>query len=321
MYDAIRNFKKEDGNTICDVFVRAPKRRTTPEYYDVVTDPIDLLKIQQKIKTDSYTGLDDLQDDVELLVNNARAFYKEDSEEYDDACTLWDVFLSQKTKLQDGQPDDQNESKSSRPIRNVGRARRTGNILDEEGEDLDIYEELFASVITAVDIDDRALHTMFQLLPSKKLYPEYYQVIDHPIDLKFIASKIQTNAYTSLSEMEKDLLQMTKNACIFNEPGSQIYKDAKALKKIFMAKRVEIETGRAIKSQHKRRGVPALSAITAALKENVESSVDEVEDEDVEAEGPMWQLFDILYNAAASNGMSICFVSKYSFFLKHSFSY
>lgn len=41
--------------------------------------------------------------------------------------------------------------------------------------------------------------------------------------------------------MEKDLLQMTKNACAFNEPGSQIYKDAKALRKIVLSKKTEIE--------------------------------------------------------------------------------
>jgi hypothetical protein len=49
-----------------------------------------------------------------------------------------------------------------------------------------------------------------------------------------IATKIQNNDYCSLSELEKDLLLMTKNACLFNEPGSQIYKNAKALKKVIV---------------------------------------------------------------------------------------
>lgn len=42
----------------------------------VVTNPIDLLKIQQKLKTDEYEDIDALQTDIELLVNNAKAFYK-----------------------------------------------------------------------------------------------------------------------------------------------------------------------------------------------------------------------------------------------------
>lgn len=35
VYDTIRNFKKEDGMLLCDSFIRAPKRRQEPTYYDV----------------------------------------------------------------------------------------------------------------------------------------------------------------------------------------------------------------------------------------------------------------------------------------------
>lgn len=35
-----------------------------------------MIKIQQKIKTDEYDDIDDLQADLELLTNNAKSFYK-----------------------------------------------------------------------------------------------------------------------------------------------------------------------------------------------------------------------------------------------------
>lgn len=35
-----------------------------------------MIKIQQKIKTDEYDDIDDLQADLELLINNAKSFYK-----------------------------------------------------------------------------------------------------------------------------------------------------------------------------------------------------------------------------------------------------
>lgn len=302
MYDALRSFKKDDGSTISDTFVRAPKRRSMPEFYEVVSTPIDLLRVQQKIKTDGYTGLDDMQTDIELLVNNAKAFYKPDSSEYQDACELLEIFHTNKVKILESNGDEvpQVETKAKTSLRST-RPRRSG--VDDEDE-MDLYEELFAAVMTAMDpvTNERPLYKEFQLLPSKKLYPEYYQVIDHPVDLKFIATKIQTNAYTSLTEMEKDLLQMVKNACTFNEPGSTIYKDARTLKKMFMARKVELENGRVTKSLARKRGL-SYSAVTAALKGEVESDDDDMDDDDIDAEeGPMLELFDYLYNAASASG-------------------
>jgi hypothetical protein len=44
--------------------------------YQVVTNPIDLLKLQQKLKTDEYEDVEEFTSDVQLMVNNAKAFYK-----------------------------------------------------------------------------------------------------------------------------------------------------------------------------------------------------------------------------------------------------
>lgn len=303
---------------LCDTFIRVPKRRQEPSYYEIVTNPIDLLRIQQKLKTDSYEDIDELAVDIELLVNNAKAFYRPDSDEYADATVLLEIFMQNKQKLFEAMALGEDPVlEAKRPVRAVGRKART-SVADNDDErsegskeDLDpndMYEELFASVMTAIDpFDNRPLHTEFQLLPSKRHYPDYYDVIEHPIDLKFIAKKIQTSAYSSLAEMEKDLLQMVKNACTFNETGSQIYRDAKALKKSFVHRRAEIETGKykPTPRPHKRRNT-TYSGMVGALKEEAESSDDEMDDMDGEgAAGPMWQLFDQIYNTANAAGMWI----------------
>lgn len=223
---------------LCDTFIRAPKRRQEPSYYEVVSNPIDLLRVQQKLKTESYDDVDELSTDFELLIKNAKAFYKAGSVEYQDACLLWTTFTANRAKLLEANGDDETTVRTKRIV----RQRKSGGTIDGDDasetssikaeEDQELFEELFTTVMTVVDETNRPLHPMFLLLPSKKLYSDYYDIIDHPIDLKCIATKIQTSAYTSLNEMEKDLLQMTKNACTFNEPGSQIYKDAKNLKRV-----------------------------------------------------------------------------------------
>ena len=69
-----------------------PYRRTEPEFYEVVSDPIDMLRIQQKLKMDEYTELKGLKEDFELLFKNALSYYKKGSQEFKDATEMSELF-------------------------------------------------------------------------------------------------------------------------------------------------------------------------------------------------------------------------------------
>ncbi len=66
-------------------------------------------------------------------------------------------------------------------------------------------------------------------------YPEYYEIIKEPVDLKMIALKIQDGHYKYTKQLERDLMIMIKNAKIFNEPKSHIYKVRGHLHKAIVA--------------------------------------------------------------------------------------
>lgn len=59
--------------------------------------------MQQKLKTDTYEDIEELSADIELLVNNAKAFYKPDTTEYKDASELWKLFVQSKQALESGE--------------------------------------------------------------------------------------------------------------------------------------------------------------------------------------------------------------------------
>nr|XP_034176310.1 LOW QUALITY PROTEIN: protein polybromo-1 [Osmia lignaria] len=329
LYDVLRNQKKEDGTLLCDAFIRVPKRRQEPGYYEVVTNPIDLLKVQQKLKTDEYRDMDDLAADIQLMVNNAKAFYMRTSPEYKDATELWELCVNTKNRIMEEYEDPEPKGKL---ILKVARLARKATLKQEDAEDtsesstnpdeetMQQFEDLFAAVMTATDPADnnRPLHTMFQLKPSKKLYPEYYDVIETPVDLKTVARKIQEGAYNTISDMEKDLMLMCRNACQFNEPGSQIYKDAKLLKKIITAATRKQDTGissnipkiaTTAPSTRSKRGsrtmAQSLIAQTASLPDEDEESDDEEEEpaETEEADNPQWQLFQTIRTAPNNQGV------------------
>ncbi|XP_046573937.1 protein polybromo-1-like isoform X7 [Haliotis rubra] len=194
---------------------------------------------------------------------------------------------------------------------------------DGQPDDPDDLEQLFSSVMTARD-GERDMSLIFQLLPSKSKYPEYFEIIKEPVDLKMIAQKIQEGQYKYRRQMERDLMVMIKNAKTFNEPKSQIYKDAVSLKKIIAAKSHELEYKKQglLKSSERirtreRTNIQRLSAVCAALKYQSDEDAEvasqsgshmdyEAESEGdtsvAEDESPLWGLYYAVKNYKTPNG-------------------
>ncbi|XP_071136797.1 protein polybromo-1-like isoform X10 [Mytilus edulis] len=301
LYETIRNHKTDDSRFLCETFIRAPKRRTAADYYEVVSTPIDLLQIGHKLKTEEYEEIEQLTADMELMITNAKSYYKKTSQEYKDACDLWDLYVNTRNELiaealgesskqdpgrrrslrkvstMEGDDDDEDEEEKSDDTK----------ILDDQLDDPEDFEALFGSVVTAKD-NDRDISTVFQLLPPKSKYPEYYQIIKQPVDLKMIAQNIKHGRYRSLDEVERDLLQMVKNAKTFNEPKSLIYKDACTIKKIVQNKKIELQTKRAQlplsdrKKKRETKMIIKMTDICADLQYPTDDDVPQVQYDDID---------------------------------------
>jgi hypothetical protein len=50
--------------------------RAHADYYTLIKQPIDLIRIQQKIRTDEYQTFEQFIDDIQLLLTNAKTFYR-----------------------------------------------------------------------------------------------------------------------------------------------------------------------------------------------------------------------------------------------------
>lgn len=74
----------------------------------------------------------------------------------------------------------------------------------------------------------------FMEKPSKKLYPEYYEIIAEPIDFLEIEAKIKAEQYSCENDLVKDFKLMFSNCRVFNEENSPIYEDANLLEKYLM---------------------------------------------------------------------------------------
>lgn len=70
--------------------------------------------------------------------------------------------------------------------------------------------------------------------PSKKLYPDYYEVINDPIDFLEIEAKIKSEQYHNEKELISDFKLMFSNCRQYNEENSTLYEDANLLERILI---------------------------------------------------------------------------------------
>lgn len=221
--------------------------------------------IQKKLKKNDYANVTELSADLYQMIDNAKKANLPTTKTHKDAVKMQKI-LNQKLVDEGLEDDDTEDTDSSQPYsgtpiigtekKKKGRPRlhppssispapsttpsnvkycKFPNNPSLKKKLLMIHNKLLDYVF-----DGRNPAEPFLEKPSRKLYPDYYTIIQHPIDMNTILKNIENDRYGTVDDFVGDYRLMFNNCRKYNEENSMIYDDANMLEKLLNEKLREL---------------------------------------------------------------------------------
>lgn len=97
------------------------------------------------------------------------------------------------------------------------------NTEDEAEENLEVLRDIL------VNLEKHRLAWPFLKPVSRKIAPDYYDVIKEPVDVRTMTKKLDKAHYDCQQDVLEDFRLMFQNCYTYNQPGSDIYVQAEDL--------------------------------------------------------------------------------------------
>ncbi|OLL23831.1 Chromatin structure-remodeling complex subunit rsc1 [Neolecta irregularis DAH-3] len=94
-------------------------------------------------------------------------------------------------------------------------------------------QSILDAMYDARDKKDQAISGIFEDLPDRKHFPDYYDLVKRPMSLNIIQENIKKNLYSGFTEFVQDCSQIAYNAKLYNRRNSLIYQHACILEDTF----------------------------------------------------------------------------------------
>ncbi|BFZ58587.1 hypothetical protein PYCC9005_005651 [Savitreella phatthalungensis] len=247
----------DKGRDRAAAFEELPPQKDLPDYYDIIKEPMALDMIETKRSENEYTSITPFLKDLGRIFWNARHYNMPGSLIVKDVKAIEDavnkalvelkargwVDVSQLPEI--GPPEEARAGEGARVVEEETSAaipaKREAPSDDDEGsgdparnkrgKSLELRAKQILRDIRKFESKGRQLARVFEELPDRKDYPDYYDIIKLPMSLETVSRKLKSKAYTDLAAFAADLRQVFHNAHIYNEDTSQIHKDATMLLK------------------------------------------------------------------------------------------
>jgi hypothetical protein len=91
LYNLLVN-QTDPERDIIEPFMTVPCKKTYPDYYNFIKNPINLVIIDERISSNYYKTMKKFRSDVNLMFENCKSYNESDSLLHQDACKLQKIF-------------------------------------------------------------------------------------------------------------------------------------------------------------------------------------------------------------------------------------
>merc|ERR1711981_1249072 len=112
LLEVVMQYEDRDGRILSEPFYKLPSRKELPDYYEVLREPVDIAKIQQRIDDEKYEDMDALERDFMILCKNTQHYNEDGSLIFEDSIVLQSVFTNARERLEQ-EPDEPEEDESN----------------------------------------------------------------------------------------------------------------------------------------------------------------------------------------------------------------
>ncbi|KAL4227882.1 Histone-Lysine N-Methyltransferase ash1l [Mactra antiquata] len=176
--------------------------------------------------------------------------------------TKKDVFITQLTALKTSRSVKTRRLTVAEEDTELGKMARLAGVC----------REIFSAIAAAKDDDGNYMSTDLYHLPSRKKHPLYYQLIDEPIDLTMIETRILSGEYHSLEMFEKDVMKLFHNVETYCGKKSEMGERMKLLRQTYhAAKRSETNQLNEIMGQEPAQDTQSGTISDAESSENMQA--------------------------------------------------
>lgn len=196
-----------------------PQRLNIPDYYDKIKTPMDLSSITKKLDAGAYKSAQEFRADVSLMLDNCYTYNAPDSPVYKMGSSLEKYYKNLLDRVA-------GTRKSKEEDEDRKRAKKKGMGEEEAAQCTSTLNEMTKTKY-------RRFNWPFLEPVDKVLVPNYYTVIDSPMDLSTMRQKLASGQYRNVQEFIADFELMVSNCYLFNAKGSEVYVCATKLNALF----------------------------------------------------------------------------------------